>query len=222
MTNCKIPVCSVVACLMPEYGIGYNGQLPWKLSREMRYFKQLTTSTFDPTLRNAVVMGRKTWESIPQRFRPLPGRLNVVVSRQYPDEWSSATESTASHPVESSEHVIRSNSLDRAIQLLQQQSTTLNLERIYIIGGADIYQQSTRFADYMYITKINHLVSPPSMDTFLDKELIESTYQELPATKLSSCIPSSVDLPPDSAPIIENNYSYSFTLWSRATRDQTP
>lgn len=47
----------------------------------MAYFKELTTRTLDPGKQNAVIMGRKTWESIPQKFRPLAGRLNIVLSR---------------------------------------------------------------------------------------------------------------------------------------------
>ena len=55
--------------------------MPWKLPGDMAYFKELTTRTADPAKQNAVVMGRKTWESIPPKFRPLPGRVNIVLSR---------------------------------------------------------------------------------------------------------------------------------------------
>ena len=60
-------------------GIGSNGSLPWKLPNEMRHFSKLTTGGGK---KNAVLMGRKTWESIPAKFRPLPGRFNVVLSSQ--------------------------------------------------------------------------------------------------------------------------------------------
>ena len=61
-------------------GIGQNGNLPWRLAKEMKYFAQVTTQAPEGQ-RNAVIMGRNTWESIPSKFRPLPNRLNVVVSR---------------------------------------------------------------------------------------------------------------------------------------------
>ena len=79
---CTKPVSIVVACTK-EGGIGKGGQLPWKLPGDMAYFKRVTTDTegAPPDVRNAVIMGRKTWESIPQKFRPLPGRLNVVLTR---------------------------------------------------------------------------------------------------------------------------------------------
>jgi dihydrofolate reductase len=55
--------------------IGRDGQLPWHLPADLAHFKQTT-------LGQAVVMGRKTWDSLPERFRPLPGRTNIVITRQ--------------------------------------------------------------------------------------------------------------------------------------------
>lgn len=71
----------VVATCKQTRGIGQAGALPWRLRADMAYFKQLTRSTRDPTKRNAVIMGRKTWQSIPIKFRPLDDRVNVVLSR---------------------------------------------------------------------------------------------------------------------------------------------
>ncbi len=64
-----------------KMGIGKAGTMPWKLPGDVAYFKALTSRTADAAKVNAVVMGRKTWESIPARFRPLRGRVNVVLSR---------------------------------------------------------------------------------------------------------------------------------------------
>lgn len=61
-------------------GIGHNARLPWRLPQEMAYFARVTTNAPEGSI-NAVVMGRNTWESIPTKFRPLPKRLNVVISR---------------------------------------------------------------------------------------------------------------------------------------------
>lgn len=60
-------------------GIGKGGTLPWRLPGELRHFREVTMAPPGP---NAVIMGRRTWESLPPRFRPLPGRLNVVLSRR--------------------------------------------------------------------------------------------------------------------------------------------
>lgn len=63
-------------------GIGRNGGLPWRLPAEMARFAKLTTSTVDSKKKNAVIMGRKVWESIPTKFRPLKNRFNIVLSRK--------------------------------------------------------------------------------------------------------------------------------------------
>ena len=57
----------------------------------MAYFKELTVRTLDPAKQNAVIMGRRTWESIPQKFRPLAGRLNIVLSRSDAQDENSAS-----------------------------------------------------------------------------------------------------------------------------------
>lgn len=60
-------------------GIGHNARLPWRLPKEMSYFARVTTAAPEGK-QNAVIMGRNTWESIPNKFRPLPNRLNLVIS----------------------------------------------------------------------------------------------------------------------------------------------
>ena len=79
--NTARPFQVVVAATKDEMGIGFEGGLPWRLPKDMAYFKAVTAQVSEPGTRNAVIMGRKTWESIPSKFRPLPGRLNVVLSR---------------------------------------------------------------------------------------------------------------------------------------------
>ena len=71
----------IVAATKNDFGIGLKGKMPWQLPEDMKYFKRITKSTEDVTKRNAVIMGRKTWESIPKKFRPLEGRVNVVLTR---------------------------------------------------------------------------------------------------------------------------------------------
>lgn len=75
------PFIVIVAATASSLSIGRHGKLPWRLSQDMLYFKNVTSNTTTKGRMNAVIMGRRTWESIPQKFRPLSNRLNVVLSR---------------------------------------------------------------------------------------------------------------------------------------------
>jgi dihydrofolate reductase len=76
------PSITLIVAATLSNGIGATGRLPWRLSKEMAYFAKITSHVPENvTKRNAVIMGRKTWESIPTKFRPLKNRINVVVSR---------------------------------------------------------------------------------------------------------------------------------------------
>lgn len=77
----QLPLTLIVAAT-PSNAIGRNSTLPWRLSQEMAYFARITKGEEGSSKRNAVIMGRKSWEGIPAKFRPLPGRTNIVVSRQ--------------------------------------------------------------------------------------------------------------------------------------------
>lgn len=86
------PLILVLAAAVPSMGIGLNGTLPWHLSKELKYFRQVTTTTPEPVniptkpsesqdvTGGIVIMGRRTWESIPPKFRPLANRINIVLS----------------------------------------------------------------------------------------------------------------------------------------------
>jgi dihydrofolate reductase len=107
--------------------IGANGKLPWHLPEDMAHFKRTT-------LGSPVIMGRKTWDSLPPKFRPLPGRLNVVVTRQ-PD-WQAAGALTA-------------HSLAEACRLCPSDSDA------WVIGGAELYAQALALASMAVVTEID-------------------------------------------------------------------
>ncbi|CAR28565.1 hypothetical protein ZYGR_0S01980 [Zygosaccharomyces rouxii] len=193
------PIVCIVAALCPHMGIGYRGGLPWKLSQEMKYFRQVTTSTFTEGKSNAVIMGRRTWESIPAKFRPLKGRINVVLSRQFPS-------------FQREDDRFLSNDLSHAIKSLQD----LPVERIYIIGGAQLYTESIDIATHWLVTNI-HFNSqneqPPPVDTFLPRL---THHEEVSPEQLAEFLPSQVELPPLQA-LQYGNHHYSmqdnFTYW---------
>ena len=106
--------------------IGKDGTMPWHLPEDLAHFKQLT-------LGHPVVMGRKTWDSLPARFRPLPGRTNIVITRQ-PD-WAE-------------NGVQRASSLHNALQFFAPTET------VWVIGGAQIYAQALPLAERVEVTEI--------------------------------------------------------------------
>lgn len=106
-------------------GIGRQQDLPWKLKEDLQRFKKITCQTQDPSLINAVIMGRKTWESLPQSFRPLPQRKNVVLSQ---------TLSTTPH-----KETLLYGELNQAIESLSQDK---HIEKLFVIGGGQLYQQA--------------------------------------------------------------------------------
>jgi dihydrofolate reductase len=107
--------------------IGRDNQLPWHLPEDLAHFKQ-------HTLGAPVIMGRKTWDSLPPRFRPLPGRLNVVVTRQA--DWQA-------------DGALVAHSIDQAKDLCAAHETA------WVIGGAELYAQALPKAHTAVITEID-------------------------------------------------------------------
>ena len=151
----------LVVAATRNMGVGRGGTLPWRLPGDMAYFKDLTQRTADPCKQNAVIMGRKTWESIPARFRPLTGRINVVLSRSITGKENSSANSAAkvlcclnyeSHayhtcsvsakPQSGLDAVESSGSLSEAMQLLEAPGFSGRVEQVYVIGGAQVYAEA--------------------------------------------------------------------------------
>jgi dihydrofolate reductase len=106
-------------------GIGASGKLPWHVPADLAHLKRLTTETDVPGTRNAVLMGRVTWDTIPDRWRPLPRRLNVVITRQV----------NLVLPPEA----LRAGGLPQALELAR---APVDVERIFVLGGANVYRQA--------------------------------------------------------------------------------
>ncbi|CCH46642.1 putative dihydrofolate reductase-thymidylate synthase [Wickerhamomyces ciferrii] len=194
----------IVAALLPSFGIGYKNQLPWKLRNEMKYFKNVTTnksSSSSTNSKNAVIMGRKTWDSIPSKFRPLPDRYNVILTKQDP---------TSFEPIE---NVKYSNNIDDTIKNLLNDDS---INQIFIIGGSEIYNNSitNNLVDNLLITEINHLKSNEiEMDTFLNKDYILNNFTKTNKIELQKFIGENIEIPSDK--IIEGDFEYEFTLYKR-------
>lgn len=163
----------VAGCLLKndtsKLGIGQAGSLPWQLKSEMKHFKSMTQSTSDKAKVNAVLMGRKTWESIPAKFRPLTKRYNVIISRQ--NEYNVEQPLTSVH-----------SSPQEALERLRDDET---IESCWIIGGSNIYQHfiDNGLCDRIYLTKVH---SSFECDAFFNTQSIENNYVETGDPKVPS------------------------------------
>ncbi|MDX9723172.1 MAG: dihydrofolate reductase [Myxococcota bacterium] len=140
----RTPSLTLVAALDADGGIGADGSLPWRFSNDLKRFKQLTCTAPEGQL-NALLMGRKTWYSLPKR--PLPGRLNIVLSRQalaLPPEvllatsWQEAMAQCDARPTLFTRFVIGGASL-YAKALEQSQACILELTRLHGRWPCDVH-----------------------------------------------------------------------------------
>jgi dihydrofolate reductase len=118
---------AIVAAVARGGVIGRGKRIPWRVPEDMAHFRELTTG-------HPVVMGRRTWESLPDRFRPLPGRRNLVVTRNR--DWHA-------------EGAERVDSLEDALALLEREP------RVFVIGGAELYASALPGADELLLTEID-------------------------------------------------------------------
>jgi dihydrofolate reductase len=113
----------------PDGVIGAGNAIPWRLPEDMAHFKATT-------LGHPVVMGRRTWDSLPARFRPLPGRRNIVVTRD--PRWSA-------------DGAERAGSVAAALELAAP-------ETVWVIGGGEIYRAAMEYATTLSVTEVDTTV----------------------------------------------------------------
>jgi dihydrofolate reductase len=127
--------------------IGQNNALPWHLPADMAFFKQTTMG-------KPILMGRKTWDSI---GRPLPGRRNIVISRN-PDFKLDGTETATS--------------IEAALELVREHPEAM------LMGGSSLYEQTMNIADTLYITEINHVFEGDAWFPEIDPDIWKETSRE--------------------------------------------
>lgn len=121
------PILALIAAHARDRVIGIDNRMPWHLPEDMKFFRETTRG-------KPVIMGRKTWESLPDAFRPLPGRVNIVVSRN------------AAYPAVGATVV---GSLPDAL------TAAGNADIVFVMGGAELYRQALPIADRLYLTEID-------------------------------------------------------------------
>ena len=157
--------------------IGINNQLPWRLPADLGWFKK-------NTLHKPIVMGRKTWESLP--FRPLPGRLNIIVSRDKNYQ-----------PLNTKNEVVTEAllvaSVDDAIKTAQQKS----LSELMFIGGAMLYEQVLDKVDSLYLTIVKGNFEGDAWFPEIDFSQWQESFHQ------------------DNKPDEKNPHHYSFKIYQR-------
>ncbi len=138
---------SIIAAIGKNRALGLRGKLLWHIPDDMRRFKELTSG-------HPVIMGRRTWESIPEKFRPLPMRANILITRN------------TSYRAEGAE-VCRS--LEEALNAAEGAP---GAEEVFIIGGGEIYALALPYANKLYLTLVDDEVQG---DTFFPEYANEFT-----------------------------------------------
>jgi len=154
---------SLIAAVARHGVIGHGNQLLWRLPEDQRYFRRVT-------LGHPVIMGRRTWDSLPERFRPLPGRRNIVVTRQ--PGW--AAQGAEACPTPAAALALAADS-----------------ELAFVIGGADLYAATLPLADELLLTEIEHEFSGdtrfPSFDPKLFAEVARERHHAAPPNDFDFC-----------------------------------
>lgn len=157
---------SIIVACDQKRGIGINNKLPWNLKADLKHFSEITINP-DKQKQNVVVMGRKTWESLPEKFKPLPNRLNVVLSRH--------------DHLNLPQGVLWFESFNHALEALEEKKADLG--EIFIIGGGKLYEEMIFHpaCRKIYLTEIQDIYH---CDTFFPeipsdfKKIFESKIQE--------------------------------------------
>ncbi len=129
---------TIVVALDDCNGIGRNNTIPWHIKNDLKFFRYVTSQIHDQTKQNAIIVGRKTYETFP---KPLPNRLNIVVSRN-------RTLANTDYP-----NVIRVDSFPEAVQRAKDDA---KIENIFIAGGVSIYEEAMKsnLVKRVFVTRV--------------------------------------------------------------------
>ncbi|KAF2182341.1 hypothetical protein K469DRAFT_740282 [Zopfia rhizophila CBS 207.26] len=180
---------TMITAVERSNGIGRAGDLPWTLKQELKYFTRITKRVpFKATNgMNAVIMGRKSWDALPVIVRPLPGRINVIVSRSSQAVWSQIQEEGCN-----AERIHVVASVGEGVKLLQRLYTfpmyrdvghtmdelnTVKLGRVFVIGGAEIYTAALEMRQTVRLL-LTRIYADFECDTFFPAFLDKTRYGE--------------------------------------------
>jgi dihydrofolate reductase len=190
----------IVAASSSQLGIGLKGTLPWRLKKEMSYFKRVTTYHPD-NLINVVIMGRKCWESIPSKFRPLPNRHNIVLSRKGRVDGIDET-------MEGERGAEVASSLMDALQRARGR----RFGRTFVIGGAEVYREAMDMenCDRILFTDVHGDIET---DVDFPVDFRSAGWNKVDHEGLDKFVGGDVQ----KGDITEGQLSYEFQMWEKHT-----
>jgi dihydrofolate reductase len=151
---------SMIACISSNRAIGKDNKLLFHIKEDMAFFKRMTMGRI-------VIMGRKNWESIPTKFRPLPGRTNIILTRQK-DYDASKDLLSISEEIQKTIFVCTSLAdVETTITKLQEAAV---IEEVFVIGGSEIYQLFLDYVDAVYLSIVDQEVEGDSFFPVLDSQ----------------------------------------------------
>jgi len=156
---------TLIAAVAQNRVIGKGNSIPWRLPDDMKFFKNTTIGESIPG--NHVIMGRKNWESIPPKFRPLPERINWVITRNKAYNPGASPTGPATLVV---------FSLEEALQKIEP--TLVSDQECFIIGGGEIYLQAMPLATKLIITEIKADIDGDVFFPEIDKEIWQEVSRE--------------------------------------------
>lgn len=199
---------TIIVAATHSNGIGKAAGLPWHIPSELKYFARVTTrlppsiilsNTEDVKVQNAVVMGRKTWESIPAKFRPLKGRVNVVLSRDAGSETVKRDGAIWAKSLKEAVLYLKKLSVDHGTPKISQEAPNgeipEKIARVFIIGGEQIYkaaieEQEVSFVDRVLLTRVE---GEWGCDTFFPSSLKDTEgWTKKSSAELSKWVGESV------------------------------
>ncbi|HMO17309.1 MAG TPA: dihydrofolate reductase [Oligoflexia bacterium] len=148
-------ILKAIVAMDDDRAIGKNNQLPWHIPEDLKYFSKCTTG-------HTVVMGRKTYQSLPDRFRPLPNRKNIVLSR---DDNFCPDKNNSEDKISTYDSVLVFKSVSDFLNQLYAGCIELPGSEVWVIGGAEIYRHFMPFIEELHLTRV---AGSHDGDSFLD------------------------------------------------------
>lgn len=151
-----------------NFGISKEGKIPWKSKKDMSFF-------FNKTKNNVVIMGRNTYFSLPEEFRPLKNRLNIVLTNK-PEEYLNCKEDKYNEAIFTNNDKIHNSILNYREKYQKMYPFLSSNFKIFIIGGKQIYEQFIPLCDTVWVTTIK---KDYSCDLFFDYDYKKQFKEEL-------------------------------------------